>query len=316
MKWTLLPLLGLAAAASAESDPSGAVADIKAKGEPPEGCSADFQGRFMMTSKTPGAGNRAFISETVMCGGKETLVMTLENSVLRDSEGRIGYIANNFQLQFDGPPQAGATITSGFYLCENGSLALGSSAFYGCVSGNFSNQYNKNWAEQCSGNELVAIPCDNEATADWSDDAVPVCQIDDGQIQAHTTPCETPPPRSTSVPPLVETTSVQSTLEPPTPFKVTPPGPSPKGVTPSPSPPPAPKVPSNTTQPSSQASQQPSKPAASPVTPSSPTRSAGPGQAPATPQATTPAPTAGAVQSLPGTAVLFVAALGAALCLY
>lgn len=52
MKWTLLPLLGLAAATGIEAD-----------GDPPEGCHVNFQGRFMMTSKPAGAGSRAFINE-------------------------------------------------------------------------------------------------------------------------------------------------------------------------------------------------------------------------------------------------------------
>jgi hypothetical protein len=54
---------------------------------------------------------------------------------LTDSLGRIGYIADNRQLQFDGPPQAGAVYTAGFSACPDGTLALGgSNVFYACGS--------------------------------------------------------------------------------------------------------------------------------------------------------------------------------------
>lgn len=75
----------------------------------------------------------------------------LENGVLTDQDGRTGYIASNYQLQFDKPPQAGAIYTAGFSECSNGSLALGgSSIFYQCLSGKFYNLYDRSWAAQCS----------------------------------------------------------------------------------------------------------------------------------------------------------------------
>jgi len=43
-----------------------------------------------------------------------SLVLTLNNGVLKDSEGRTGYIASNNQLQFDNPPQVRSTWLSGF----------------------------------------------------------------------------------------------------------------------------------------------------------------------------------------------------------
>ena len=77
--------------------------------------------------------------------------LTLADSQLTDQNGRTGYIASNFQLQFDKPPQAGAIYTSGFSVCGNGSLALGgSNIFYQCLSGNFYNLYDRHWAAQCS----------------------------------------------------------------------------------------------------------------------------------------------------------------------
>jgi hypothetical protein len=77
--------------------------------------------------------------------------MSLSNGILTDSVGRTGYIAANYQFQFDKPPQAGAIYTAGFSVCANGSLALGgSNIFWQCLSGTFYNLYDRNWASQCS----------------------------------------------------------------------------------------------------------------------------------------------------------------------
>jgi hypothetical protein len=87
----------------------------------------------------------------VACQTNSTLALTLAGGVLKDAIGRIGYIASNYQFQFDNPPQAGAIFTSGFSVCGNGSLALGgSSVFWQCRSGNFFNLYDRYWAAQCS----------------------------------------------------------------------------------------------------------------------------------------------------------------------
>jgi len=152
------------------------------------------------------------------------LVMTLENGVLTDAKDRTGYIASNYQFQFDAPAQAGAIYTAGFSRCGNGSLALGPTAtFYKCRSGDFWNLYDRTWAPQCEPVELVAYACDGEAgavaggagqipdgqvvatrfvtstvvkpIADGQPQVlttavpVPICQIADGQLQGHTTPC-------------------------------------------------------------------------------------------------------------------------------
>ena len=85
------------------------------------------------------------------CAKSGAFSITLEDGILKDQQGRTGYIAANYQFQFDGPPQAGAIITAGFSVCANGSLALGgSSVFYQCLSGNFYNLYDRYWAAQCS----------------------------------------------------------------------------------------------------------------------------------------------------------------------
>jgi hypothetical protein len=87
----------------------------------------------------------------VACKTNSSLEVTLSGGVLMDSVGRTGYIASNFQFQFDKPPQAGAIYTAGWSVCANGSLALGgSNVFYQCLSGDFYNLYNEDWAAQCS----------------------------------------------------------------------------------------------------------------------------------------------------------------------
>jgi hypothetical protein len=98
-----------------------------------------------------GSAAQATASTMVACKTNSTLEITLAGGVLTDSVGRTGYIASNFQFQFDKPPQAGAIYTAGWSVCANGSLALGgSNIFYECRSGNFYNLYNENWAAQCS----------------------------------------------------------------------------------------------------------------------------------------------------------------------
>ena len=90
-------------------------------------------------------------TKLVTCASDSTLALTLDNGVLKDAKGRTGYIASNYQFQFDNPPQAGALYTSGFSVCGNGSLALGGSAvFYQCLSGTFFNLYDRYWAPQCN----------------------------------------------------------------------------------------------------------------------------------------------------------------------
>ena len=94
---------------------------------------------------------RSASPQMVACKGEGVLNLSLEGGVLKDSQGRTGYIASNYQFQFDGPVQSGAIYTSGWSICGNGSLALGgSTTFYQCLSGNFYNLYDRNWAAQCN----------------------------------------------------------------------------------------------------------------------------------------------------------------------
>ena len=116
-----------------------------------------------VASAAPSSSVAASSPGMVACKTNGTLALTLAGSVLKDAKGRTGYIASNFQFQFDDPPQAGALITAGFSVCSNGSLALGgSNVFYQCLSGNFYNLYDRSWAAQCSPvtiNTLKLITC-------------------------------------------------------------------------------------------------------------------------------------------------------------
>ncbi|OCT44377.1 hypothetical protein CLCR_05896 [Cladophialophora carrionii] len=129
----------------------------------------------------------------VSCLTNSTLRLHLQDNNLYDGLNRTGYIASNYQFQFDGPPQSGAIYTSGWSVCpvsnaavstsQNGgdeesdndndsngnggdgndaaplegvmTLALGASTtFWQCLSGDFYNLYTENWAAQCSPVEL------------------------------------------------------------------------------------------------------------------------------------------------------------------
>ena len=101
------------------------------------------------TSAAPSASSSTGSTSMVTCKGG--LSITLDGTKLTDQSGRTGYIASNYQFQFDSPPQADAIYTSGFSICENGTLGLGgSNIFYQCLSGSFFNLYDRKWAAQCS----------------------------------------------------------------------------------------------------------------------------------------------------------------------
>lgn len=92
------------------------------------------------------------------------LKLSLSEGVLKDGQGRIGYIAENSQFQFDGPPQTGAKFTAGFSVCNSGLLALGNSTvFYQCLSGDFYNLYQENIlsAGQCEPVNIEVIQLNN-----------------------------------------------------------------------------------------------------------------------------------------------------------
>jgi hypothetical protein len=130
--------------------------------------------------------------------------MTLKDGVTYDSKLRTGYIASNYQFQFDSPPQDNALVTSGFALCADNVLALGTSqTFYRCLSGTFYNLYNTNWAPQCEEVSIIALPCGSEGA---------VSQGSDGQIVGTTIVQTTIITALPDGQPQVVTTSVPVTL--------------------------------------------------------------------------------------------------------
>jgi hypothetical protein len=108
------------------------------------------------SSETPASTNTDASGDVlVACRTNSTLTLTLSDSILTDAAGRTGYIASNYQFQFDNPPQSAALFTSGWSVCGNGSLALGgNTVFWQCLSGEFYNLYDRGWAAQCS---MVAV---------------------------------------------------------------------------------------------------------------------------------------------------------------
>ncbi|KAI1072999.1 hypothetical protein LB507_009142 [Fusarium sp. FIESC RH6] len=214
---TSLALLALAATAFAV--PQAVTEDISPKEGPPKGCTSSYSGKFEVTIFKPGNEKRG-LSEKRSCNGEGVLVLNLDDGVLKDAQGRTGYISDSYQFQFDKPAQSGAIYTSGFSVCSNGTLALGGSAiFWQCQSGDFYNLYDRNWAEQCEPVEFGVMPCGKGSDSKSAPKkrivgssvvattvvtvvsdgttkevpttiAVPMCQIGDGQVQVRTTPCD------------------------------------------------------------------------------------------------------------------------------
>jgi len=121
----------------------------------------------------------------------DILAITLQDGVLKDEQGRTGYIAANHQFQFDGPPQTGAIYTAGWSICADNHLTLGSDdTFYSCLSGNFYNLYDEAEAAQCNKVYINAIMASGASGAAGAQpDGQPTgsavaSQISDGQPQA------------------------------------------------------------------------------------------------------------------------------------
>lgn len=129
--------------------PAATGASQKPDGQPNVATGAGQAGDGQPTGAASGSSSGS--TSFAFCQTDNTLALTLSNGILKDAKGRTGYIASNFQFQFDAPPQAGAIYTAGFSVCSNGTLALGgSSIFWQCLSGNFYNLYDRNWAAQCN----------------------------------------------------------------------------------------------------------------------------------------------------------------------
>ena len=116
----------------------------------------------------------------VSCLTESTLRLTLTNHTLLDALDRTGYIASNYQFQFDKPPQSGAIYTSGWSACPvkdpseptaagfNFGLTLalgGSTTFWQCLSGSFYNIYTEKVAGQFNAVEIRIVgfvQCEDE----------------------------------------------------------------------------------------------------------------------------------------------------------
>ncbi|KAK1828068.1 putative covalently-linked cell wall protein [Podospora conica] len=220
MKFQAITLL-LATATSAVAQ--GVTDSISPSTPAPPGCKPSFDGKFELHIQE--LNDTKVVQPTLqgrssrVCTTGLALVSEITDGVMTDAHNRIAYIADNFQLQFDGPPQAGAIYTSGFSVCGNGTIALGgSTVFYQCKSGDFYNLYDRWFAEQCSPVQLYVLPCGGEVTdpqnvvgsavvsttvvmplSDGQPQVIttttliPMCQIGDGQVQVRTTPCDAIP---------------------------------------------------------------------------------------------------------------------------
>ncbi|CAG8977257.1 hypothetical protein HYALB_00009354 [Hymenoscyphus albidus] len=185
----------LAALASvAYALPQGVTETIAPQAAAPGGCSPSLSGKFQLEAVNFTATAKV---KRDSCGAEGVLTVDLKDGKLTDSKQRTGYIASNYQFQFDAPPQTGTIYSGGFSACSNGSLALGgSSVFYQCYSGGFYNLYDRSWAAQCNPILLQIFPCgaapavgqagDGQPQATATAAVAPVSQIPDGQPQATT----------------------------------------------------------------------------------------------------------------------------------
>ncbi|KAH6640288.1 hypothetical protein F5144DRAFT_639864 [Chaetomium tenue] len=219
MRFQLSALLAMVPLAIAQ----GVTDKVAPEGDAPAGCQPNTDGRFEITvvPLAEKAKRDSLLANRATCSGGGTVVVQLADGVLTDDQGRTGYIASNFQFQFDNPPQAGALYTAGFSACTNGSLALGSSAtFWQCASGTFYNLYDRWSAAQCSPVDILILPCgsggDNSNDQDATQTVIGtriitttlVVPLGDGQPQVITTttlanskPTQPPAPQPNSPPP-------------------------------------------------------------------------------------------------------------------
>jgi len=155
----------------------------------PEGCESSASGTFQITTVNVTSARKRDLSARQLSG---VLTLSLEDGDLLDQAGRTGYIASNYQFQFDSPVQAGARETTGFSLCSNMTLALDDSAiWYQCLSGDFYNLYSQSLGEQCVPIYIQAVMAEGGSGATQISDGQPqvtqppvVSQISDGQPQA------------------------------------------------------------------------------------------------------------------------------------
>jgi hypothetical protein len=84
------------AARNALAAPQGVTAVIAPQASAPAGCTGTHSGQFQITVQNVTTGAKV---------KRDALECTLTGGILKDAQGRTGYIADNYQFQFDGPPQ-------------------------------------------------------------------------------------------------------------------------------------------------------------------------------------------------------------------
>lgn len=206
MKTTFAVIASLASIASAQ-----VTALITPTASSPAGCATSYPGTFQISAVNVSSLPKVnylpmflpYLSKLKLTSlQRADFAITLNGGILKDQQDRTGYVASNYQFQFDGPPQTGAVYTGGWSICSNGSLALGgSTVFYQCLSGNFYNLYTESLGGQCTqiliqtsgnsaaGSGVVGQSSDGQATATAIaslSSAASVSQISDGQPQAAT----------------------------------------------------------------------------------------------------------------------------------
>lgn len=134
--------------------------------------SADYSSINSFMDGTPISATATYsttVPKLVACAQNDSLSFTLASGIIKDSKQRMGYLASNFQLQFNYPPQSNSIYTAGFSVCANGSLAFGgSTVFYQCLSGKSYNLYNKNRATaQCTAVTMDIVRCETLERALW-----------------------------------------------------------------------------------------------------------------------------------------------------
>jgi hypothetical protein len=131
----------------------------------PPGCTENSDGTFVIQpvniTSAPGQMDKRQVRN--ICGS--TPIITLENGVLTDQQGRTGGIVANSQFQFDELTQEGSLFLDGFSICGNSSLAVGGSTiFYQCLSGTFYNLYQQSQGKQCNEIYINTIPCESNGS--------------------------------------------------------------------------------------------------------------------------------------------------------
>jgi hypothetical protein len=104
-------------------------------------------------------------TQSRQCDASGVILRFDSSGLLRDELNRIGYIADNYQFQFDLPVQAGGYGEKDFgeYKDPNsGDVYLtwrGKADFYKCQSGNFDNLYSQSIAGQCRMTRIMLFRC-------------------------------------------------------------------------------------------------------------------------------------------------------------